>query len=122
MIDPSIPPLVEDTIDRLETAFGVRGDTLAQTLHKVGRRLPPRELARANVLRDAEQMMGHPKLSRQVDAQSVTRAHQDLIPFLDKQNLNDARKGRVIGVIATMMVNLLILAIVIAVVLAVVER
>ncbi|MEO0357733.1 MAG: hypothetical protein AAF386_05475 [Pseudomonadota bacterium] len=122
MIDPSIPPLIDDALARLQTAYGIQAETLERAVHKVGRRLPPRQMAHAKVLLEAERLMGHPKLARQLDATKVAYAHEDLVPFLDKQDLNDQRKGRVISVVATIMVNLLILAMLIAVILAVVDR
>ncbi|MGB1235785.1 MAG: hypothetical protein ACPG5U_08635 [Planktomarina sp.] len=122
MIDPAIPPLIDDMTERLRVAYGVPASTLHDQFHKIGRQLPPKLQRSARVMAEAEQFMGNPKLARRVQVEKVQRAHEDLLPHLAKQDLDYKRKGLVISTVLTMLVNLLILAVLVGVVLWMVDR
>lgn len=101
---------IEAVQDLLNAKFGVRKRALPRMLGRVGRRLPRRMHARAQVLIDAQKLAGHPKLARQMDQSVVTRAYEDLRAHLEAIDVADRRKGLMLGLAGSLAFNLLVVA------------
>ncbi|MGB0798589.1 MAG: hypothetical protein ACPGRD_04655 [Planktomarina sp.] len=93
---------------RLHVHFGAKPSSLDQQMKSIGRLMPAGKRRDLRVLVQAEKMMQHPKLSRQVDLGSVQIAHAQLLPYLETVNLADRRKGHVLGVLGSIAFNLLL--------------
>lgn len=116
MIDPGIPPLIDDMAGRLHAHFGVKPSTLQAQMKSIGRQMPARMRGHLRVLMLAEQVMDHPKLSRRANLAQVQTAHAELLPYLKTVDLTDKRKGVALGILGSIAFNLLLfLAIVLAI-------
>jgi len=93
--------------------YGV-GGTLKRQVAKIGRTLPRYERAQAAELVRVEQALGHPKTQKQIDARAFERAETALTMHLEGVDAADRRKGYVLDVTTTVLVNLLLAAIVMA--------
>ena len=86
--------------DLLHAKFGVRKRALPKMLKRTGRRLPRRLHTRAQVLLKAEPFLAHPKLARQVDWSAVEAAHGALVGHLEKIDVAERRKDRLLKLAA----------------------
>ncbi|WP_188476089.1 hypothetical protein [Primorskyibacter flagellatus] len=90
-------------------AFGGDPKALEPALRRAGRRLPRRARKAGARLVGAEQMLGNPKLQQQVDAKQVNRDFDRLIAGVSGVDMKDRRKGWVLGALASLAFNLLLL-------------
>ncbi|QDY68530.1 hypothetical protein [Qingshengfaniella alkalisoli] len=106
----------------LHRKLGSSGNGLEKRLHRAGRDLPRRVRKAGRYLVKIEQMSGHPKLAMQVDEGRVKHSIQICRDFLDGIDPDDRRKGRVIGIVAEIAFNFIVLAGLIVAVLTVTGR
>ncbi|WP_068109758.1 hypothetical protein [Tropicimonas marinistellae] len=91
--------------------LGVGGeDQLEVKLRRAGRLLPRAVRKDANYLVEMEKLAQHPKLSRQIDGERLNRAQAHLRNHLDTIDPADRRKGRILGIVAPLAFNLLLIA------------
>ena len=93
---------------QLRAKLGVKSTTLEQGLRRAGGRLPRRIRLRGNALLHAEALLRHPKLSRQVDGRTVTRAYAEITAHLDGINVADRRRGTQLQLAGLIVGNLLV--------------
>ena len=86
--------------ERMSAQLRVKGDGLADVAHRAGRKLPKRLKRDTQILIEAEELSGHPKLAKQIDLKNVIRAERRLNAFLDKQNPAAERRGEILDAIA----------------------
>lgn len=103
--------------EALERNLGVRGRSLAQQVKRAGRRLPKRVRAQAALLAEAEALGGNPRLLRQLDEGRVTRALDEVSAHLASIDRAEARRARVISVLAVLAFNFIVIFTAIVVVL-----
>ena len=90
--------------------LGVRGnDTLASKLKRAPGLLPRSLKQDVAYLVQMEQLWANPKLRRQIDPEKVARAQQNLRSFLEAVNPRDRLFGRMIGILAPLMLNILVI-------------
>ncbi len=92
----------------LQGAFGVRARTLDKALKRTGRRLPKRLHTEAKRIVAAQDLGGNPKLMQRVDAAALDRAETRVLDYLKGIDRADARKGRILGLTAIVVFNLLV--------------
>jgi hypothetical protein len=93
---------------QIKIKLGVSARDLEQALRRAGRRLPRRVRAQGARLVAAQKLAGHPKLVRQIDAQALTQAYDDVSGHLMAIDLADRRKARILGLAGAIALNLLI--------------
>ncbi len=105
---------VHDQSTALSKAFGKRlgvgGATLSDRLGRAGRDVPKSVRREAATLIEAEAMLAHPKLRRQVDPRKLDRAYRVSSSWLGGVNRSERRIDRVLGLIAVNVVNIGLLA------------
>ncbi len=105
---------VHDKSAALSKAFGkqlgVSGATLSDRLGRAGRTVPKSVRREARALIEAEAMLAHPKLRRQVDPKKLDRAYRVSSSWLGGVDRGARRTDRVLGLIAVNLVNLGLLA------------
>lgn len=93
-----------------ELKHGVKSQSLAQALKRVGRRLPRRLRRDGQMLLRLEKMIQNPKLARQADAQEMNRALTAMTTHLESIDVADRRRGRMLGIAGIVAANVLIVA------------
>ncbi len=90
--------------------LGVRGkDTLRAKLRRAPGTLPRALRREVRFLIDMEKLWDNPKLRRQIDFGRVEKAQSELRRFLDTIDPRDRLIGRIIGIIAPLMLNILLI-------------
>ena len=90
--------------------LGVRGsDTLAAKLRRAPGTLPRALQREVRFLIDMERLWDNPKLRRQIDLGRVETAQGKLRAFLEKIDPRDRLFGRLLGILAPLMLNFLLL-------------
>ena len=90
--------------------LGVLGsDTLAAMMRRAPGTLPRALRAEVRFLADMERLWANPKLRRQIDLAHVERAQAALRRFLEEIDPRDRLAGRVIGILAPLMLNMLLI-------------
>ncbi len=90
--------------------LGVLGsDTLAAKMRRAPGTLPRALRAEVRFLADMERLWANPKLRRQIDLAHVERAQAALRRFLEEIDPRDRLAGRVIGILAPLMLNMLLI-------------
>ncbi|MEX0371528.1 MAG: hypothetical protein AB3N09_12920 [Tateyamaria sp.] len=107
----SITARAERVKSALETAFGVRGRSLAIAVRRTGRRIPKRIRTDALRIVDAQGVGGHPKRLRQVDGAALAAAERRVLHYLQGIDRADARKGRLLGIAGAVAFNVLLVLI-----------
>lgn len=92
----------------LEAKLGVKSRNLSQAMRRAGRLLPRGVRAQGAVLAQAEVRAGHPSIARQLDAATVQSAYSDVTAHLRSIDAADARKGRILGLAAAVVFNVLL--------------
>jgi ATP-dependent exoDNAse (exonuclease V) alpha subunit len=87
-----------------------RAATLAEAVQAAGRRLPKPERKAARQLVEAEGYWGHPKLRRQLDGPALDAAAARLRRWIEAKERAERRRGMVIGILATLAFNFLVIA------------
>jgi len=94
----------------LQQKLGVRGRDLAQALRRAGRRLPRRIRKQGAALARAEALAPNPKTARQIDETTVGAAYDQMRSYLEKLDVGEMRKGRLLGLAGVIAANLLLIA------------
>jgi len=94
----------------IETAFGVRGSSLAVAFNRTGRRLPRKLRTDAACIVTAQNAIGHPKLMRQLDYKALTAAEARILNYLSGIDRKDRRKGLWLGIWGSVVFNLIAVA------------
>ncbi|MEX0283736.1 MAG: hypothetical protein AB3N23_03915 [Paracoccaceae bacterium] len=89
----------------------VRGRTLRTVLARGKYRLPKRIVRAVHQMIEAEDLAQNPKLRMMIDGDAVTAARREVETFLADIDPSDERKGRFLGILASLAVNLLSLVI-----------
>ena len=114
MIDPEA---MNDEVARLETLLreklGARGKTFEARLKHAGRRLPSFARKAGRQIVKARAKLGHPRLATQVDFAAVGRAAETLRNHLSGIDPAERRKSLFLGLLGSVVFNLLLLAIMI---------
>ena len=90
--------------------LGVGGASLSARLGRAGRDVPRSVRREAQMLVDAERMLAHPKLRKQVDPRQIDHAYRVSSSWLGGVDPAERRKDRVLGFLAVNVVNLGLLA------------
>lgn len=93
----------------MEKHLGVKGQTLRQSVRRAGRRLPKRLRVDAALVANAQAVQGNIKLTRQFDAPTIERAHAAVSEYLATIDRSDARKARVISILAVLAFNFILI-------------
>jgi hypothetical protein len=93
----------------LRQAYGGKPDTFEAALRRAGRRLPRKARKAGEEVVAAQALVGHPKLRLQIDWARVTRNLDRVIEAANKVDRKDSRKGKVLGALASLAFNLLLL-------------
>ncbi|MGZ2256820.1 hypothetical protein [Roseobacter sp. A03A-229] len=104
-IEAKLPALRE----AMERHLGVKGRSLAHQVRRAGRRLPRRVRAQAVLLGEAEALAGNPRLLRQLDDRRLAHALEDVSAHLAGIDRAEARRTRIISVLAVIAFNLILL-------------
>lgn len=94
----------------LQDKLGLRRGSLARRLSKAGRRLPRRIHTAGKTITDAQLLLGHPKLARQIDAERLSTAFTTLNSHLETINPADRRKGLLLDFLGAIVLNLMVLS------------
>ena len=107
--------------DRLNTLLGdklgLRRGTLARRAARAGRRLPQAIRHDIGVVDTARFLSGHPRLRHVPDARQVGDAYARVVAHLESIDVADRRKGAAIGILASVLLNLLAVVVLVLVVL-----
>lgn len=103
---------VETVQDLLTLKLGIKRQPFDRMLARAGRHLPRRIAGQAQVLAQAAQRAGHPKLARQLDSAAVERASTEVIAHLQAIDVADRRKGKLLGMAGVVAFNLLVVIVV----------
>ncbi|WP_136637209.1 hypothetical protein [Pseudooceanicola onchidii] len=101
---------VKEAETALKKAFGGKPADLRQALARAGRRLPIRARKAGAEILAAQDLAGHPKLQQQLDAKKLDRAFDRLMEGIQSVDVKDLRSRRLIGGLASLAFNLLLLA------------
>ncbi len=112
MIDPAdIDRKIAQLLMLARDRYGVRAKSLDGAMRKIGRRVPSRTHADAQVLVDAAQLAGHPKLMLQADAARVQAAFEAVRAQFKAEDRADRRKGAILGTLGALSFNLIVLVV-----------
>ncbi len=110
MIDTALPDTNSRIAALMATKLGVGGDpTLKSRLTKGGKRLPHKLRQQARFLAQQEELWANPRMRRTIDSGKVQRAQRDLLSYLDGLDRKDQFFGRMIGILAPLMFNVLLI-------------
>lgn len=87
-----------------------RGETFAAKLGHAGRLVPRAERRAGQVLVEAEVLWENPKLRRQINPATIAQAERRLRQWLATVDAADRRKGMILGILATLAFNTLLIA------------
>jgi hypothetical protein len=87
-----------------------RGATLEAKLRIAGHLLPRAERRAGRLLAEAERLWPNPRLRRRLDPGALAAAEARLRGFLERVDPADRRRGMILGVLASLAFNLLLLA------------
>lgn len=87
-----------------------RGDSLGEKLRVAGRLVPKAERQAGRTLVEAERLWVNPKLRRQLDPGTLMAAETRLRQWLATIDAADRRKGILLGVLASLAFNFLLIA------------
>ncbi|WP_407495408.1 hypothetical protein [Pseudooceanicola sp. MF1-13] len=93
----------------LREAFGGKPNTFEATLRRAGRRLPRKARRAGEEVVAAQALAGHPQLRLQIDWDRVTKNLDRVIEAARRIDRKDDRKGRILGALASLAFNLLLL-------------
>ncbi|WP_425037975.1 hypothetical protein [Primorskyibacter sp. S187A] len=93
----------------IEEKLGVRGPDLKRQVTKLGRRVPRAVRNDIQVLAHAVDFVGHPKLSRQVNLETLSQAEDRIVAYLAPIDPKDRRRDAILGWLGSNAFNLLVL-------------
>ena len=88
-----------------------RGTTLEDKLRHAGRLLPRPEPKAGRARVEAERLWESPKLRRRLDPAALAAAEARLRAFLEPVDPADRRRGVILGILATLAFNFLMIAV-----------
>ncbi len=92
----------------MRTRLGARGETLEQTLHQRGRKLPRKIRRAAEELARAEELSGHPRLRFLMDTAQVERSGRMVVNHLRPLGAAERRRRMFLSIAASMSFALLV--------------
>ncbi|SNS22173.1 hypothetical protein [Tropicimonas sediminicola] len=111
MMENSLPETNAALALLMREKLGVRGaDRLEVKLRRAGGLLPRALRKDAKYLVDMEKLYDNPKLRRQIDSARVSEASANLRRHLEAIDPRDRRIGWILGVVAPLAFNLLLIA------------
>ena len=111
MIDRDLPAANDALAELIRARLGIRrGATLEAKLRHAGRLLPRAERAAERRLVEAERLWPNPKLRRRIDLPGLAEDAARLRAFLERVDPADRRRGVILGILATLAFNFLVLA------------
>ena len=100
-----------DLVQLFRQRLGIRrGDTLEAKLRVAGRLVPKHERRAGRVLVEAERMWENPRLRRRYGPEELAAAERTLRTWLGSVDPAERRKDVVLGVLASLAFNFLLLA------------
>lgn len=109
MADANIAALIHDVEALLRQRLHARGDDIAVLFHDVRRQLPRRLRVEAAYLAQIQPLAAHPKLSRQIDAARVQKAHRLLTRHLAPLGRAQRRIDLALSVLGSFAFGILVL-------------
>ena len=110
MMNRSLPETNAELALLWREQLGVRGkNTLQAKLRRAPGTLPRALRREVRFLIDMEKLWEHPKLRRRIDFAAIDRAQLNLRGFLEAVDPRDRRIGRLIGILAPLMFNVLLI-------------
>lgn len=111
MMETSLPETNAALAALMREKLGVRGaDRLEVKLRRGGGLLPRAIRKDAKYLIEMEKLHQNPKLRRQIDGDRVRRAESNLRRHLDSIDPRDRLIGRILGILAPLAFNVLLIA------------
>lgn len=111
MFDRDLPAANADLAELMRDRLGIRrGTTLEAKLRHAGRLLPRAERAAGRRLVAAERLWPNPRLRRRIDIAAIEADTARLRTFLERIDPADRRRGLILGILATLAFNFLLLA------------
>lgn len=111
MADLEISETNEELATLLATRLRIRrGTSLAEKLKVAGRLLPKRIRRDGAYLVATEERLQNPRLAKQQDPKAVKKAYDRVHAYLSGIDPKDRLKGQILGILAPLAFNLLILA------------
>lgn len=95
----------------MQQKLGVRGRDLHHSLRRAGRRLPRSVRKCGAELVRAELLTHNPKTLRQVDADAVERAYNVMRAYLEKIDVGEMRKARMLNLAGIIAANIIFVAV-----------
>ncbi|MGV6839600.1 MAG: hypothetical protein ACWA40_05335 [Planktomarina sp.] len=114
MLDPTIPPLIDDISKRLAKTYGVPRSNLKDQVKSIGPILPRKYRLKVDVLAQAEASMAHPKTARQFDPSRMQKAHKAVAAFLETENPDQRRINALRNMALTIVLNLIVVGVLVA--------
>jgi hypothetical protein len=99
MSEASVTQVILEIRMLMEERMRIKGHSLAQQLHKSGRRLPRKVRKAAQKLAQVEPSLDHPKLSRMLDQVALHRAAETVVTYLKGIDPRDQMIGKVLVVL-----------------------
>ena len=118
MIDPtSLDSDIAKLESLLQERLGVRGPSFEARLKRAGRRLPRFARRAGDRIAKARILLGNPRLARLVDKPGTMHSIAILRGHLETINAGERRKSLILGLLGSMVFNLLALVLLILVLL-----
>ena len=95
----------------MQQKLNVRGRDLRQSLRRAGRRLPRGIRKSGAALMRAEMLAHNPKTARQIDFFAVEAAYDHMRIYLEKLDVADMRRGRILSVTGAVAANVILVAV-----------
>lgn len=112
MIDDALPETNAALAKLMDERLRLRAPGgLAIKMKRGGKRLPHAQRKLGTYLVEQEETWQNPRLRRTIDAARVEQAQTDLRRYLKTLDPRDAFMGRVVGILAPLMFNILIIGI-----------
>ena len=109
-VPDTVPEMTAELAELMRTRLGIRGgEGLEGKLRRAGRLLPRRLRRDGHLLVEAERRATHPKLARRMDLAACRAAHGRLKAHLQAIDPADRRRGMILGILAPLAFNLLLL-------------
>jgi len=106
----TLQEMVDEVRDGLEAKLRMRGRSLEVQIRKAGRLLPRGIRKDATYLAQSVAMTDHPKLARMVDLSKASRAHRNVLAYLEGTNMVAQRRGMALNIVAAITFALLVTA------------
>jgi len=104
----TLQDMVDEVRDGLETKLRVRGRSLEAQIRKAGRLLPRGVQKDATYLAQSIALTEHPKLARMVDMPKASRAHRNVLSYLEGTDMAAQRRGMALNIAAAVVFALLV--------------